>query len=69
MQSLSSSGDIAHSARVHLSVLDEFISVVQKKLDETANPFTHDSLSDLLADLVEQRDDYRAFTTPVAVPA
>ncbi|WP_207461095.1 hypothetical protein [Azospirillum sp. SYSU D00513] len=69
MQALSFSGDIAHSANVHLSVLNEFIAVVQRKLSETANPFARDSLSDMLADLVEQRGVYLAVTMPTAIAA
>lgn len=69
MQVLSFSGEVARSANLHLSVLDEFIAVVQRKLSETANPFARDSLSDMLADLIEQRGGYLALAEPAAIAA
>ena len=69
MKTLSLSGDVFADTQVHLSVLDEFIAVVQKKLEETVNPFARDSLKDLLGTLAEQRDSYAAFAEPVAIAA
>lgn len=64
MTTSSSSYDIFVAAQLHLSVLDEFIAVAQTKLNETVNPFARDSLKDLIANLVEQRDNYAAFADP-----
>ena len=69
MQALSFSGAVARSAKLHLSVLDDFIAVVERKLTETANPFARDSLSDMLADLREQRDGYLTLAEPAAIAA
>ncbi|HYH20583.1 MAG TPA: hypothetical protein VD995_18400 [Azospirillum sp.] len=63
------SNDVFAATQVHLSVLDEFIAVVQKKLDETPNPFARDSLKDLLGSLTDQRDSYVAYADPVAAAA
>lgn len=69
MQALAFSGEVARSAKLHLSVLEDFIAVVQSKLGETANPFARDSLSDMLADLIEQRDSHLMLAEPVAIAA
>ncbi|HEY0837623.1 MAG TPA: hypothetical protein VGE72_27155 [Azospirillum sp.] len=69
MKAFSLSSDVFAATQVHLSVLDEFIAVVQKKLDETPNPFARDSLRDLLCSLTDQRDSYVAFAEPIAAAA
>ena len=69
MQALSFSGAVSRSAKLHLSVLDDFITVVERKLSETANPFVRDSLSDMLGDLREQRDGYLTLAEPAAIAA
>lgn len=58
------SNDVIAAASLHLSILDEFINTVQKKLDETVNPFVRDSLADLLASLRDQREGYSLFAAP-----
>jgi hypothetical protein len=63
------SQDILIASRIHLAVLDEFIGVVQRKLDTTVNSFAQDSLKDLMANLVEQREDYSAMVEPLAAAA
>ncbi|WP_247887481.1 hypothetical protein [Azospirillum sp. SYSU D00513] len=69
MQALSFSGAVSRSAKLHLSVLDDFIAVVEQKLTETANPFARDSLCDMLANLREQRDGYLTLAEPAAIAA
>jgi hypothetical protein len=59
------STEIFNAATLHLSVLDDFIAVVQGRLAGTTNSFARDSLTDLLANLSEQRDSYLAFAEPV----
>ncbi|AWK90222.1 hypothetical protein [Azospirillum thermophilum] len=63
------SSDIFTAANLHLSVLDEFIAIVQSKLAETVNPFARDSLNDLLANLTEQRDSYLMLADSIALTA
>lgn len=63
------STEIFSAASLHLDVLDTFIAVVQGKLAETATPFAHDSLTDLLANLTDQRDTYLAFAEPLTTTA
>ncbi|MBP2292647.1 hypothetical protein [Azospirillum rugosum] len=58
------SNDVVAAASVHLNILDEFIATVQKKMDETVNPFVRDSLVDLLANLRDQREGYSLFAAP-----
>lgn len=48
------------SASLHLDVVDEFIAITQSKLNGATSEFTHDSLTDLLSSLTEQRETYRA---------
>ena len=69
MQALSFTSEVARSAALHLSVLDDFITVVERKLAETANPFARDSLSDMLTDLNGQRDGYLTLAVPAAIAA
>lgn len=69
MQSLSISAAIINSASLHMSVLDEFIAVVQRKGAETENGFARESLSELLSSLTEQRALYGGLAAPVAVAA
>ncbi|WP_143268233.1 hypothetical protein [Azospirillum agricola] len=61
------SSEIFSAATLHLDVLDEFIAVVQGKLVATDNAFARDSLTDLLANLTEQRETYLAFAAPTMV--
>lgn len=69
MQSISISAAIINSASLHMSVLDEFIAVVQRKAAETENGFARESLSELLSSLTEQRALYEGLAAPVAVAA
>jgi len=52
------STEIFSAAALHLDVLDEFIAVVQGRLAGTDNAFARDSLTDLLANLTDQRETY-----------
>ncbi len=63
------STDLLAAAALHLDVLDDFIAVVQDKLSATDNPFARDSLTDLLANLTDQRDGYLALAEPLIVAA
>ena len=63
------SAEIFNAATLHLSVLDDFIAVVQGKLAATDNAFARDSLNDLLANLTDQRDSYLAFAAPAMTAA
>jgi hypothetical protein len=63
------SAEIFDAATLHLSLLNEFIAVVQGKLAETATPFARDSLADLLANLTDQRETYLAFAEPLTTIA
>jgi hypothetical protein len=69
MTTLSPSSDIFSASEIHLSVLDEFIGVVQRKLDETTNTFAQESLKDLLGSLAEQRESYIVMAEPDVVAA
>ncbi|HYG87339.1 MAG TPA: hypothetical protein VD978_13860 [Azospirillum sp.] len=69
MRTLALSNDVVVAARTHLNILDEHIAVVQKKLEETVNPFARDSLKDLLGNLADQRDSYVAVTELAAIAA
>ena len=64
-----SSPDLSDSSHLHLTVLEEFIEITQRKLEETTNPFIRDSLQDLLNSLADQRHRYIADTDtdPVAI--
>jgi hypothetical protein len=63
------SNDILAATTLHLDVLDDFIAVVQDKLSATDAAFARDSLGDLLVNLADQRDGYRAFAEPLTVAA
>ncbi|HYG87071.1 MAG TPA: hypothetical protein VD978_12495 [Azospirillum sp.] len=52
------STEIYAASLVHLSVLDEFIRIVEGKLEAPIAPFLHESLTDLLTSLSEQRETY-----------
>ena len=69
MQPIHSSYDVFAAAQLHLSVLDEFIAVVEAKLESAVHPFTRDSLKDLLANLGEQREGYVAVVAPPVAAA
>ncbi len=62
------SNEIHAASLVHLGILDEFIRVVEGKLEAPMAPFLRDSLSDLLSNLAEQRETYTTLTadTPLA---
>lgn len=62
------SDEIHAASLMHLGILDEFIRVVEGKLDTSMAPFLRDSLADLLGNLAEQRETYTLLTenTPIA---
>ena len=66
MTTASFSNDIFISSEVHLNVIDEFVSIAQRRLDETSDAYARDSLKDLLSTLEEQRGSYIPFTDPLA---
>lgn len=57
--------EIVSAAALHVDVLDKFITVVQDKLAVADEAFTRDSLTDLLANLTDQRDTYLTLATPM----
>lgn len=60
------------SASLHMDVIDEFIAIIQSKLNGSTSDFTRDSLTDLLSGLTEQRETYRAALAaaqPTTAPA
>lgn len=61
--------DVLAAATLHLEVLEDFIAVVRRKLENTTDAFARDSLTDLLLNLTEQRDGYQALTVPATVSA
>ncbi|WP_207458037.1 hypothetical protein [Azospirillum sp. SYSU D00513] len=66
MTTASFSNDIFISSEVHLNVIDEFVTITQRRLDETSDSYARDSLRDLLNTLEEQRVSYIPFTDPLA---
>jgi hypothetical protein len=63
------SSDIHAASLMHLGILDEFIRVVEGKLDVSMAPFLRDSLSDLLSNLAEQRETYTTLTEDTSLAA
>ncbi len=67
------SAEIVDAAALHLDLLGDFIAVVQGRLAQDAlvagNPFARDSLTDLLASLIDQRDTYLALAEPLTAAA
>ena len=63
------SDEIHAASLVHLSILDEFIRVVEGKIDASMAPFLRDSLSDLLSNLAEQRETYMVLTEDASLAA
>lgn len=60
------SASVVASAQAHASLLDGFIRLAQEKRAQQADVFVADSLSDLIASLEANRDEYLAL---VAIPA
>jgi len=60
MNSAMIAADVFASARVHASLLEDFIRLAQEKRDAQADAFVADSLSDLIASLQASRDQYLA---------
>ena len=63
------SDEIHTASLVHLGILDEFIRVVEGKLDASMAPFLRDSLSDLLLNLAEQRETYATLSEDAPIAA
>jgi len=63
------SDEIHAASLVHLGILDEFIRVVESKMDTPMAPFLRDSLSDLLGNLAEQRETYTTLTENTSLAA
>ena len=63
------SDEIHAASLVHLGILDEFIRVVESKMDTPMAPFLRDSLSDLLGSLAEQRETYTTLTENTSLAA
>ena len=63
------SDDIHAASQVHLTILDEFIRIVEGKIDASMAPFLRDSLSDLLSNLADQRETYTALTEDTSLAA
>ncbi|WP_448189421.1 hypothetical protein [Azospirillum sp. sgz301742] len=63
------SDEIHTASLMHLGILDEFIRVVESKLEAPMAPFLRDSLSDLLGNLAEQRETYTILTDRAVMAA
>ena len=60
------SASVVASAQVHASLLEGFIRMAQEKRVQQADVYVVDSLSDLIASLEANRDEYLAL---IATPA
>ena len=69
MASRMNSNEIHAASLMHLGILDEFIRVVEDKLEAPMAPFLRDSLSDLLSNLAEQRETYTMLTEQTSMAA
>lgn len=63
------SDEIHAASQVHLTILDEFIRVVEDRIETSMAPFLRDSLSDLLSNLADQRETYTALTEDTTLAA